>query len=102
MFTPYAPESYVNFAEPGPKEKMLAALSEVGRQLGRTYPLRIGGKKIETAKTITSINPANYKQVVGLASRASVDQADQAVRAAAEAFKSWGRVAPEVRARYLV
>src|SRR5438132_864218 len=102
MLTPYAPEPYVNFAEEAPRERMLAALKEVGQQLGRTYPLRIGGKKVETPKTIASINPANYKQIVGYAARASVEQADAAIGAAAEAFKTWSRVAPDVRARYLV
>jgi len=102
MFTPYYPETYANFSEPGPREKMLAALKSVEEQLGQNYPLRIGGRKVESGKTFPSINPANFKQVVGHVSKANADLAQQAIRIAAETFKTWSRTPPEVRARYLV
>ncbi|MCK6484767.1 MAG: L-glutamate gamma-semialdehyde dehydrogenase [Phycisphaerae bacterium] len=102
MFTPYAPETYVNFSASEPRQKMLAALKLVESQLGRTYPLRIGGRKVETSKTFTSINPANYKQVVGVMSKAGTEQAEAAIAAADAAFKTWRRVPPDERARYLV
>lgn len=101
MLTPYRPEPYVNFADPEPREKMLAALEAVRGQLGRTYPLRIGDKKIETDKKIASICPGNTKIVVGQVSKASRDHAEQAIQTAAETFKTWRRVDPETRARIL-
>lgn len=101
MLTPYRPEPYVNFAEPEPREKMLAALEAVRGQLGRTYPLRIGDKKIETDKKIASICPGNTKTVVGQVSKASRDHAEHAIQTAAETFKTWRRVDPETRARIL-
>ncbi len=102
MLTPYSPEAYVNFAEPGPREKMLAALDLVKSQLGRSYPLRIGGRHIDTSKQITSINPAKTDEVIGTVAKADADHALQAVAAADEAFKSWSRVDPDVRGRYLI
>lgn len=102
MLTPYRPESYVNFAEPGPRQQMLAALQTVSQQLGRKYPLRIGGKRIETSDYIKSINPAKSDEVVGLVAKATTEQANQAIAAADEAFKSWSHVDPDVRARYLL
>src|SRR5690606_1119543 len=71
-------------------------------QLGRSYPLRIGNQKIDTPQKIESINPARIDQVVGFVAKANAEQARQAIAAADEAFKSWSRVDPDVRARYLL
>jgi 1-pyrroline-5-carboxylate dehydrogenase len=102
MLTPYYPEQYVNFAEPEPRRKMQEALKLVESQLGRTYPLRIGGKMVETAAKIESINPAKSDQIVGYACKADVEHARAAIAAADEAFKTWSHVPPDVRARYLL
>lgn len=102
MLTPYRPEPYVNFAEAEPRRQMLEALAGVRGQLGRTYPLRIGEKRIETSETIKSIMPASPKTVVGAVAKASVDQAEQAMKTAVATFKSWSRVEPETRARILI
>lgn len=102
MLTPYYPEHYVDFSQPEPRQKMLEALKLVESQLGRSYPLRIGGKKIETSAKIESINPARNDQVVGYVSKGGVDEANAALAAAESAFKSWSHVSPDVRARYLL
>jgi 1-pyrroline-5-carboxylate dehydrogenase len=81
---------------------MLEALKMVEGQLGRTYPLRIGGKKVETAGKIESINPARSNQIVGHVCRAGQDEAIAAHRAADAAFKTWSRVDPDVRGRFLI
>ncbi|MFQ5806118.1 MAG: L-glutamate gamma-semialdehyde dehydrogenase, partial [Phycisphaerae bacterium] len=101
MLTPYRPEPYVNFAEREPREKMVAALRGVRGKLGRFYPLRIGEKRIETDKKIDSIMPANTKTVVGYVSKADQDNAELAIKKAADTFKTWSRVDPETRARIL-
>ncbi len=101
MLTPYRPEPYVNFAEPEPRRRMLDALGAVRAQLGRKYPLQVGGHAIDTAESIDSIMPADPKTIVGRVGKAGLEQADQAVRAAAESFKTWSRVDPETRARVL-
>lgn len=102
MLTPFRNEPYVNFAEETPRRKMLEALKLVESQLGRTYPLLIDGKKVETAAKIDSINPAKPDQVVSSVAKATADHARQALAAADSAFKTWSRVAPEARARYLL
>ena len=101
MLTPYRPEPYVNFAEQEPRQKMLAALADVKSKLGRTYPLRIGEKKITTPQTIKSIAPGAKDTVVGLVGKASPEHAEQAIHAATAAFKTWSRVDPDVRAKVL-
>src|SRR5437588_13133454 len=79
----------------------MQALEQVKSELGRTYPLIIGGQKITNEDTFASVNPSQPEQVVGYFSRATVEQANQAVQAAAEAFESWKRVPAEERAGYL-
>jgi len=102
MLPPYQPESYVDFSQEGPRARMLDALNQVSRQLGKFYPLRIGGKEIRTEQRISSINPAAPDQVVGQISKAGAEHAAQAVEVAFETFKMWSRVEPEARARILV
>ena len=101
MLTPYRPEPYVNFTDAEPRQRMLAALSDVRGRLGQTYPLRIGDKKIDTDKQIASIMPAASATVVGRVGKATRDHAEQAIQTAQTAFKTWSRVAPETRARIL-
>ena len=102
MLMPYRPEPYVNFAETEPREKMIAALNTVRGQLGKSYPLRIGDKKIETSGTIKSVKPADYETVVGFVSKASREQAEQAIAVAAETFQTWSRVDPSARSKVLI
>jgi 1-pyrroline-5-carboxylate dehydrogenase len=102
MLMPYRPEPYVNFADAEPRQEMIAALREVRGRLGQTYPLRIGDQKISTDKKIESVMPASFKTVVGYVAKASRDQAEHAVRTAGETFKTWSRVAPDVRSKILV
>lgn len=102
MLTPFYPESYVDFNQPEPRAKMLAALELVRGQLGRTYPLWVDGKPITTSETFTSISPADPNRMVGVMSKANADIADRAVRSAAQRFSDWSRVDAEARARVLI
>jgi 1-pyrroline-5-carboxylate dehydrogenase len=102
MFTPFQNEPYVNFSEEGPKRKMQDALTRVAGELGKTYPLVIGGDRIETIHKTTSRNPARMQQVIGHICDAPPEMVDRAVDVATETFQTWSRVPPEERARYLV
>ena len=94
-------EAFTDFSNPTNAEAQRAALREVAAQLGQHYPLIINGERVETGKTFTSINPANPTQIVGEFASASAETTDQAVAAAAEAFKTWQYVPAEERAAYL-
>jgi 1-pyrroline-5-carboxylate dehydrogenase len=102
MLMPYQPESYVDFSQPEPRARMLAALEQVKGQIGRTYPLWVDGKAVTTSETFASTSPADPGRIVGVMSKANADIADRAVRAAAERFADWSRVDPESRARILL
>jgi len=101
MHTPFQNESPTDFTQEKNIAAMEAALAFVASQLGKTYPLIVGGEKIMTPTTFDSINPADPDQVVGRIAKADVELANRAVEAAAKAFLSWRMVPPEERARYL-
>jgi 1-pyrroline-5-carboxylate dehydrogenase len=94
-------EPLVDFNDPVNAQKMQQALETVRGQLGRTYPIVIGGKEHKDGPTFDSINPANPQQVVGRFPKATVEQANQAIEAASKAFESWSKITPNKRAEYL-
>ncbi|HEX7296717.1 MAG TPA: L-glutamate gamma-semialdehyde dehydrogenase, partial [Pyrinomonadaceae bacterium] len=70
-------------------QAMRDAIEKVQAQLGREYPLVIGGERITTESKLDSFNPANRTQLVGRFSKATKELASRSVEAAAEAFKTW-------------
>ncbi|MGA7094503.1 MAG: L-glutamate gamma-semialdehyde dehydrogenase [Candidatus Cybelea sp.] len=98
---PFQNERVKDFKDPADASAMRSALEVVKRELGKHYPLVIGGRKIETEKKIRSLNPANPDEVVGLTSAASKQQASDAIEAAVRAFESWRRLSLPERATYI-
>ncbi|NME99873.1 aldehyde dehydrogenase family protein, partial [Aneurinibacillus aneurinilyticus] len=95
---PYRPEPFTNFAEEKNMNAINAALEKVSAELGRDYPLVIGGEAIMTEERLVSVNPSAKKEVVGSVSSADQALADKAMHNAAAAFKTWSRVPVEHRA----
>jgi 1-pyrroline-5-carboxylate dehydrogenase len=99
---PFENEPYVNFTEEANRKAMEAALKDVEGQLGKDYPLIIGGERVETDGEILSVNPSNPSQVVGCVGRATEREADMALETAIKTFEFWSRTAPESRVRILL
>ena len=99
---PYKNEPYLDWSDVENVEAMRAALQEVGGSLGGSYPLVIGGKRLEADGEIVSVNPANPSQVVGRVAAAGEREADMVLETATTTFESWSRTAPEARARILL
>lgn len=98
---PYRHEPFTDFSKEENRNAFRQALDLVNSQLGQEYPLTIGGEKIMTDHKITSYNPANKQEVIGVVSKASQDLAEQAMQSALEAFESWKNVDPSGRADIL-
>ncbi len=98
---PFKNAALIDFTKEENRQAQMQALEQVKSELGRTYPLIIGGQKITNKDTFASVNPSQPDQVIGYFSRATVEQANQAVQAAATAFESWKRVPAGERAGYL-
>ena len=86
---PYENASLVNFAHSEAQQKMRAALAEMRTRLGRKYPLVVNGDQVWTERTIASINPSRPDEVVGHVAEAGIPEAEEAVKAAREAFHRW-------------
>ncbi|WP_066071466.1 L-glutamate gamma-semialdehyde dehydrogenase [Neobacillus soli] len=101
MVQPYKHEPFTDFSIEENRQAYLKALETVEGYLGQDYDLVIGGEKITTEDKIVSYNPANTAQVIGRVSKASKELAEKAMQAAVEAFKTWKKTKPEVRADVL-
>ncbi|MFI5272944.1 MAG: aldehyde dehydrogenase family protein, partial [Ktedonobacterales bacterium] len=99
--TPFINQPMTNFSDPANREAQEAALRQVESELGRTYPLIIGGERRTTAETFDSVNPANPQQVVATFAKATVKDAGDAIQAAWQAFQTWQYVSAQQRAGYL-
>ncbi|OQP04965.1 1-pyrroline-5-carboxylate dehydrogenase [Geobacillus sp. 46C-IIa] len=101
MVQPYRHEPLTDFTVEANREAFLEALKKVESELGRDYPLVIGGERVMTEDKITSINPANKTEVVGRVAKANKELAERAMKTADEAFRTWSRTSPEARADIL-
>ena len=102
LSTPFVNEAFVDFTDSENKRAMEAALVEVANNLGHEYDLIIGGKRLQTAAKIISVNPARPAQVIGVHQKAGAEHVEAAMAAAQMAFLSWSRSAVTDRARLLL
>jgi 1-pyrroline-5-carboxylate dehydrogenase len=101
MATEFRNEALTDFSKEENARAMRAAIEKVKSQLGREYPLVIGGERITTSSKLESINPANRTQVVGIFNKATKALARRAVEVAHETFQTWRHARPEQRADLL-
>ncbi len=91
-------EPFTDFSKEENASAMRAALEKVKGELGREYPLVIGGERISTDAKFESLNPANRTEVVGRFQKANTDLAKRAVETAHGTFQTWRNTTPEARA----
>jgi 1-pyrroline-5-carboxylate dehydrogenase len=84
-------EPILDFSKPENEKAMQAALKKVASSLGAEYNLIIGGKKVKSAKKITSINPADPDMAIGHVAKALRDQAEEAIQVALNTFETCSR-----------
>jgi RHH-type proline utilization regulon transcriptional repressor/proline dehydrogenase/delta 1-pyrroline-5-carboxylate dehydrogenase len=92
-------EPLKDFAVAENRKAIENALNDFKKTLGRTYPLVINGKEIKTERTLKRENPSHTEQIIGQVCLASVKDAEEAMKAANEAFKTWKKVPVAERAR---
>ncbi len=101
MQSEFKNEALTDFTQAENAAAMRAALARVRGELGREYPLVIGGERVKTGRTFDSLNPARKTEVVGRFQKATEELARRAVEAADETFHTWSRTLPEQRAELL-
>lgn len=99
---PFVNEAYRDFTQPEHKAAMEAALALVRTQLGKEYPLLIGGLHEQGGvHKLLSYNPSRPSELIGVHQKASADQAKRAVEQAYYYFPTWAAVPAEDRAARL-
>lgn len=91
-------EPFLDFSKPEHRKAQEAAIADFQTV---HCPLVIGAKEIQTPDQIVRVNPCRPDNVVGRASRASKEQAEEAIQTAAKAFESWSRTPAANRADVL-
>ncbi len=74
---------------PGPRAKMQAAVDQVRRDAGGTYPLLIGEEKIARRELADVVYPAEPSMVLGRVAQATLEDVERAVETARRAFPAW-------------
>jgi 1-pyrroline-5-carboxylate dehydrogenase len=95
-------EPLTDFSKPENRAAMEAAIEKIRGELGREYPLIIGGERITGLKTFDSINPSQKDQVLGKFQKGRKEHVERAIDEAWKAFESWKRQPVDVRAGLLL
>jgi RHH-type proline utilization regulon transcriptional repressor/proline dehydrogenase/delta 1-pyrroline-5-carboxylate dehydrogenase len=98
---PFTNEPPTDFTRAEDRERMRAALAEVGAELGRAYPLVLGGETVATAETFVSLDPGDASRVIGIFPRAGAAEAGRAVALARQGFAAWSDTPAAERAAVL-
>jgi 1-pyrroline-5-carboxylate dehydrogenase len=101
MQTEFRNEPFTDFGKEENARQMRAAIEKVRGEMGREYPLVIGGERIKTESKHESFNPARKTEVVGRFQKATEDLARRAVETAHETFKTWRYTPATERAEIL-
>ena len=94
-------QPHADFSRHEHRDAYDAALAVVRGRIGAHYPLRIGGRDIETARTLDSVNPAAPDEVIGTVAYGGRAEAEAAVAAARAALPAWRDATPLDRASVL-
>ncbi|HVE71157.1 MAG TPA: L-glutamate gamma-semialdehyde dehydrogenase [Thermoanaerobaculia bacterium] len=101
MESEFRNEAFTDFGREEEARAMRAAIEKVSGELGREYPLVIGGERVTGERKFESLNPAKKTQVVGRFQKATEEQARRAVETAHETFSTWRDTPPDERAGIL-
>ncbi|NEU73297.1 L-glutamate gamma-semialdehyde dehydrogenase [Hassallia byssoidea VB512170] len=91
--TDYAEEKAIKLSQ--------QALQDVRRQFGKTYLPLVNGEYVQTQDFVDSVNPSNFSEIVGKIGLLSVEQAEEAMKAAKSAFPAWRKTPVKRRAEIL-
>ena len=102
MVPDFRNEPLTDFSVDANANAFRAALAKVQKRLPLQGQNRIGGKAVSAARHFTSLNPSDFKQVVGRFPEGTAADANKAVAAATKAFPAWRATSPEERAAVIL
>ncbi|MDR3569025.1 MAG: proline dehydrogenase family protein [Syntrophobacteraceae bacterium] len=95
-------EPVFDWSHPENRVRFTQALQKRRASFPIRVPVKIGGKKIQTASRFLSVNPARNDETAGIISSAGIDDAQSAIAAAKSAFPAWRDTPAKERAEYLL
>jgi 1-pyrroline-5-carboxylate dehydrogenase len=98
---PFANEPILDFSKPANAAKQKKALAGVKKKLGKTYELKIGGKKVKSGQMFTSYNPSDKDEVIAHFYKGTEENVEKAVEAALKKFETWKYTPAEEKAKIL-
>ncbi len=102
QLAPFVNEPYTDFTRPEAAEAARLALAKVRAELGKRYDLLVAGQKRQTKDQLQSVNPSNPAETIGFHSKATEQDANDAIEAAHSYFPVWAATPAEQRAEHLV
>ena len=101
LYADFKNEPFLDFSKEQNRNKMLAALEKMKKNLGKEYPIIVGNNEYKLGEKGSSLNPANPDQIVGYVYKASEELSEKAIQAAEQAFKTWSRTPVSERSKIL-
>jgi RHH-type proline utilization regulon transcriptional repressor/proline dehydrogenase/delta 1-pyrroline-5-carboxylate dehydrogenase len=98
---PFVNQPLADFTRADLREGFTAALAAVREDLGRSYPIVVDGREIETGDRLASLNPADPSEIIGEICQAGTSEIDNAVESAEKALAPWRDTPAEERAGVL-
>jgi RHH-type proline utilization regulon transcriptional repressor/proline dehydrogenase/delta 1-pyrroline-5-carboxylate dehydrogenase len=86
---PFVSEPHAELRRPGPRARLVAAVSAAPARLGFAAPVVIDGRPVPTAGEIVSVDPGAVATVVCRSGRAGTAEADRAIEVALAAQPVW-------------
>ncbi|MBI5474244.1 MAG: L-glutamate gamma-semialdehyde dehydrogenase [Ignavibacteriae bacterium] len=94
-------EPLADFSKPKNRKAQEAAIAAIRAELGKEYPIVIGGERIFTESKFNSYNPSKSSEVVGVFQKGTSELANKAMDVAVAKFEEWKTVDYKKRADYL-
>ena len=100
--TAFRDEPLADFTVAELRQAFPKAIAAVRAGAGRTIPLVIGGRTMETPDRIPTVNPANPGEILANVCQGGTAEVDAAIAAAQAAFAAWRDKTPAERADVLL
>ncbi len=102
MLHEFRNEPFTDFTKPENRALFEEALARVEKEFGQEVPLVVGGKRINTGRTLVNVNPSNRKEVLSVHQLATRAVAEDALAAAEGAWPAWASLPARERATVLL
>ncbi|MBC8276639.1 MAG: L-glutamate gamma-semialdehyde dehydrogenase, partial [FCB group bacterium] len=99
MVEPYKTTPMTDFSNPKNREAMEKAIAKVKSELGREYPIVIGGEEIFSGETFKTIHPAGPPESGGVFAQGTQKPGLQTIAGGNEKFRGWEQVPADHRGR---